>query len=89
MNEISRKFSEGAIVSFMKESEEISLPARGPEEQRLSVQGLGKKILKKNLEEYNLDPKFFENMFELLLEKKTEKAMELLEKQFTQSPPRA
>jgi DNA repair exonuclease SbcCD nuclease subunit len=90
LKEIQARFEDQAIVSFRKEKEEEVLPSRSPEEQRLSVQELGRKILKKNLQGFGLDPKLFEYVFELLLDKKPEKVMELLEKeQSTQPQPRA
>jgi len=81
LNEMQTKFEDQAIISFKKEADEEVLPARSPEEQRLSVQELGKKILKQNLKDSGLDPKLFEDIFELLLNKKPEKAMELLDKE--------
>jgi DNA repair exonuclease SbcCD nuclease subunit len=78
---IQAKFQELAILSFRKDFEEEALPTRTLEEHRLSVQELGRKLLRENLETAGLDPEKFESIFELLLEKRTEQAQELLYKQ--------
>lgn len=77
---IQSRFQELAIISFRKDFDEEALPAKTLEEHRLSVQELGRKILRENLEAAGLDPERFESIFELLLEKRTEQAQELLYK---------
>ena len=60
LKEIEAAFSDKAIISFRKDqSEEAAPAARGLEEQRLSVQELGMKLLKENLEKAGLDPKMY------------------------------
>ncbi len=81
MNELKAKFSEKAILSFRKESSAGEAPtARGLEEQRLSVQELGRKLLQENLEKAGLDPRKYESVFETLLDNKPQEALELLRK---------
>jgi DNA repair exonuclease SbcCD nuclease subunit len=77
---IQDKFQDQAILSFKKDFEEEAPPAKTLEEHKLSVQELGRKILHENLQAAGLDPERFENIFELLLEKKNESAQELLYK---------
>ena len=60
--------------TFEKEKFEV----KTLEEHRLSVQELGRKLLIENLKEMKLDPKLFENVFELLSEDKIDKALKLL-----------
>ena len=78
INDLRIRFGSVAILSFKKEIEEELPAARSLEEQKISVQELGKKVLMKNLEEFRLDTKTFESLFELLLEKKDEDAINLL-----------
>jgi len=76
--ELSAKFSSSAILKVKKESEEALEGAVGLEEQRLSVRELGKKLLRENLQKQGLEPDLFEQVFELLLEKREARALELL-----------
>jgi DNA repair exonuclease SbcCD nuclease subunit len=78
--DIEAKFSDKVIISFKREKIEEKLPTKTLEEHKLSVEELGKKLLAENLKKFNLDPKFFENVFELLANNKIEEAMELLNK---------
>jgi DNA repair exonuclease SbcCD nuclease subunit len=80
LQEIQDKFQGQAILSFKKDFEEESLPVKSLEEHKLSVQELGKKLLRENLQAAGLDPERFESIFELLLEKKNEQAQGLLYK---------
>ncbi len=77
---IQEKFQDQAILSFKKDFEEEPIPTRTLEEHTLSVQELGRKLLRENLQSAGLDPERFESIFELLLEKKTEQAQEMLYK---------
>jgi len=81
LDEIKSRFGDKAIISFRKETEEEKIQARTPEEHKLSVQELGKKLLEENLREAKLDPKTFEHVFELLQENKMDEVMELLSKE--------
>lgn len=79
IKDIRERFSGKAILSFKRESEEKEeAGAVSLEEQRLSVRELGRKLLRENLERQGLKPEVFEGVFELLLEKRHEKALELL-----------
>ncbi len=80
MQNLQKEFEGSAIISFKKDFEEPKLPAKTLEEHTLSVQELGKKILAENLQAAGLDPQRFEAIFELLLEKKIERAQEMLYK---------
>lgn len=76
---LKERFGDRAILNFRKESGAVEGGgAVGMEEQRLSVRDLGKKLLRENLERQGLEPDLFEQVFELLLEKRQEKALELL-----------
>ncbi|MBL7160575.1 MAG: DNA repair exonuclease [Candidatus Aenigmarchaeota archaeon] len=66
-----------ALLHLSKETPQA--PTR--QEQALSVQESGRKLLENNLKQFSLDPKTFETIFELLLEKKREEALKLLRKQ--------
>jgi len=79
LKNIETKFEDKIIVSFKKDFEKDSLPeARSLEEHKLSVQELGRKIMKENLKELKLDENLFEAVFELLLEKRADDALRLL-----------
>jgi DNA repair exonuclease SbcCD nuclease subunit len=77
---IQEKFQDQAMLSFRKDFEEEALPAQTLEEHTLTVQELGRKLLRENLHSAGLNPERFESIFELLLEKKAEQAQELLYK---------
>ncbi len=74
-NEIESKFGEKLLVSFKREVRKEEVPTRTLEEHKLSVEEMGRKLLMENLEKSGLDPKFFEDIFELLVEGKTENVM--------------
>jgi len=76
--ELQSAFGERTVLVFKKELGEEKLASRGLEEQRLSVQELGRKLLRQNLVQAGLNPKTFETVFELLEEKKPDAALELL-----------
>lgn len=73
--EITARFGKEAILKIVQEKE---IPTLSLEEQKLSVQQSGKQLLEKNLKQLNLDPKLFEAVFELLVNKKQEEALNLL-----------
>ena len=76
--DMQEKYKDQAILSFKKDFEEEAIPIRSLEEHTLSVQELGRKLLRENFQAAGLDPERFESIFELLLEKKTEQAQEML-----------
>jgi hypothetical protein len=77
LGDLKDMFSASAILSFKKDLEDLPV-ARSAEEQKISVQELGRAILLKNLKGFGLDEPAFESVFELLLEKKDDEAMDLL-----------
>ena len=74
------KFQDSAIISIKKDFEDDALPAKSMEEHVLSVQDMGKKLLRENLHTAGLNPERFEAIFELILEKRPDQAQELLYK---------
>jgi DNA repair exonuclease SbcCD nuclease subunit len=80
LSDLQERFQGQALLSFRKDFEEEALPTKTLEEHRLSVQELGRKLLRENLQSAGLDPERFESIFELILERKTEQAQELLYK---------
>ncbi len=81
-NNLSLKFGDKAFIFFKKEIAE-RFPTRTVEEQRLSVQELGEKILKDNLERIGLDPLIFGNIFELLEEGKYDDVLNFIKQKET------
>ena len=77
-DEIESKFGDKFLLSFKKDIRREELPTRTLEEHKLSVEEMGRRLLLDNLEKSGLDPKFFEDVFELLVEGKTDKATEML-----------
>jgi DNA repair exonuclease SbcCD nuclease subunit len=75
-NEIESRFGGKAILSFRKETRREEIPARTMEEHKLSVEEMGRKFLLENLEKSGLDPEFFEDVFDLLAEGRTEDVTE-------------
>lgn len=78
--ELRQGFGDRAILKLKSDSGEEA-PEAGAvslEEQRLSVRELGKRLLRDNLKRQGLEPDVFEQVFELLLEKREGKALELL-----------
>lgn len=86
VNELEMKFGEKLILSFRKEKSESKLPTKTLEEHKLSVEEMGRKILLENLKKSGLDTKTFENIFELLVEGKSEEAMNTLMKIRSKEP---
>ena len=79
--DISEKYEESAIIYFKKDvEEEQKIEIKGILERVESVNELGTKLLRENLQKFNLDPQTFENIFELLDNNKVEEAENLLEK---------
>ena len=74
-DELQARFGNQAMLMVAQEKE---LPSLTIEEQKVSVQQQGREILEKNLKSLGLDPRLFEQVFELLLEKKQEEALTLL-----------
>ncbi|MEM5872011.1 MAG: DNA repair exonuclease [Candidatus Aenigmatarchaeota archaeon] len=78
-NKIKLMFQDKLILNFYIEKEEKEIfESKTLEEQKLSVEELGKKILLENLQKENLDVKTFENVFELLSENKNDEAESLI-----------
>jgi len=82
LSDLQERFQGHAILSFKKDFEDSEIQAQPQtlEEHRLSVQELGRKLLRENLQSAGLDPERFESIFELLLERKNEQAQEMLYK---------
>jgi len=79
LKQIEAKHDGRAIISFRKEFNKDSLPeAKGIEEHTLSVNELGRKIMRENMGHFRLNEDTFEQVFELLLEKRAEDALKLL-----------
>jgi DNA repair exonuclease SbcCD nuclease subunit len=78
LDEIRTRFSGRAILHFRKDVDDEKPVVRSIDEQRLSAQETGRKALENNLKEFKLDPRVFENVFELVLENKLDDAVDLL-----------
>lgn len=78
LSELAERFSSDAIFSVKTDFEDEETKAADPEEHRLSVQELGRKLLRENLKGSKLDPATFENVFELLESGEHDKALEHL-----------
>jgi DNA repair exonuclease SbcCD nuclease subunit len=78
LSDIRARFGEKAIIYIRKDIEEEKPVVRSIEEQRMSVQEMGRKALIDNLKGFNLDTATFESIFELILENKIEEAVDLL-----------
>ncbi len=88
INRLKTKFEDRALLYFRKKTTGEERPeAKSLEEHRLSVEKLGKKLLRENLEQAKLNPRLFEEIFELLLEKKQDDALEILEKGLNEIRP--
>ncbi|MFC2144009.1 hypothetical protein ACFLQO_01460, partial [Candidatus Aenigmatarchaeota archaeon] len=81
LENIKTMFQDRALVSFKKATDDEHIQAKTIEEHKLSVQELGKKLLEDNLREAKLDPRIFEDVFELILENKSDEVIELLRKE--------
>ncbi|MCK5023583.1 MAG: DNA repair exonuclease [Candidatus Aenigmarchaeota archaeon] len=75
VSELETKFGDKALLSFKKEKTEKDLPTKTLEEHKLSVEEMGRKILLSNLKNAGLSEKKFEDIFELLVEGKTDDVM--------------
>ena len=75
-DELMIKFGDKAFISFGFEKEEIE--TKTLEEHVLSVKDMGKQLLKDNLKEAGIEE--WEPIFELLLNKKQEEVIKMLEK---------
>lgn len=79
ISETESIYGEKSILSVKRESmEEKKFESKTLEEHKLSVEELGKKLLRQNLEKEGLDPRTFEGIFELLVEGKSDEAIGLL-----------
>ncbi len=74
---LNSRFGERTILSVRQEAEEEP-QAVGIREHTLSVQELGRKLLKQNLEEAGLEKEVYEGVFDLLVHGKPEEALRLL-----------
>jgi DNA repair exonuclease SbcCD nuclease subunit len=78
------KFSDKAVLVLVKELESQELTEKREllknlREQKLSVEELGLNLLKRNLEEFDMEKEFdYETMFHLLSEDQTESALNIL-----------
>ncbi|MEM7822965.1 MAG: DNA repair exonuclease [Candidatus Aenigmatarchaeota archaeon] len=79
--EIQARYGEGALLVFKKQQKE-GFAARSLEMQRASVQEIGSKILESSLRDAGLEPEIWEQVFELLLEKRADDVIKLLKQQF-------
>ncbi len=79
--ELEERFSGKMILSFRTSFEEREIKGVGIEEHRLSVNELGRRILGENLKRGGLDSGLFERIFELLLHRKPEAALDVLRKE--------
>ncbi len=79
LNYIAKRYSNHAILSFKKSpSCKEGFGFKTVEEHKLSVEELGKKLLRENIARSGLDIPVFENVFEFLLEGKAEEALNIL-----------
>ena len=65
-NALKKKYQDVALLSFRKDIEKEGLETKTIEEQKMSVDDLGKKLLRQNLESAKLDPVVFETVFEMM-----------------------
>jgi DNA repair exonuclease SbcCD nuclease subunit len=91
-NDIEMKFGSRVILSLKKAAAgKEALPTKTLEEHKLSVEEMGRKILFENLAKAKLDTGRFEGLFELLVEGKTDEAIDILTKmpgRENEKPPR-
>lgn len=83
IKELEMKFGEKFLLSFRKEKEIKKIPTKTLEEHKLSVEDMGRKILRQNLKKAKLDSNTFEGIFELLVEGKSKEVEGML----TEPPP--
>ncbi len=78
-DELKIKYGDKGLLYFGFEKQDEKLSGVSIQEQELSVQELGKKLLRENLEKEGLDVQKYENVFELLINKKQDKVVEIFE----------
>ena len=76
--ELNSRFGDRAILSIRQVIKEEDSGAVGMEEHKLSVQELGRKLLRQNLGKSGLEEELFEGVFDLLVSGKPEEALRLL-----------
>ncbi len=81
VRELEERFSGKMILSFRTSFEEREINRVGIEEHRLSVNELGRRILGENLKSGGLDAGLFERIFELLLHRKPDAALDVLRRE--------
>ena len=72
-------FENKAIIIISAEFKDEIYRAKTMEEQKFSVQEMGEKILREEIQKHALNQKIFEKVFELLLENHQEKVLRLVE----------
>jgi len=84
LRNVENKFSDKAVLVLVKELESQELTEKREllknlREQKLSVEELGLNLLKRNLEEFDMEKEFdYDTMFHLLAEDQTESALNIL-----------
>ncbi|MBU1135228.1 MAG: DNA repair exonuclease [Nanoarchaeota archaeon] len=78
VNTLKNKYQDVALLSFKKDLEKDEIETKTIEEQKLSVEDLGKKLLRQNLESAKLNPETFETVFEMMEQGKGEEVVAFL-----------
>lgn len=78
IREMEERFADRVILSFRTSFEEKEIKGASIEEHRLSVNEMGRKLLGENLKSAGLEPALFERVFELLLNRKPDSALDAL-----------
>jgi DNA repair exonuclease SbcCD nuclease subunit len=76
---LEMRFGERAVISVKKAKKKEQPQTVSIEQQKMSVQEMGRKILEENLKKAGLEPRLFVEFFELLAEGKTEEASALID----------
>ena len=76
--ELESAYGEKVMLSFKSDWAPAEFSPAGLEERKLSVQELGMKFLRKNMKDAGLEPRKFESVFELLENRNTDAALDLL-----------
>ncbi|MFH1445697.1 MAG: DNA repair exonuclease [Nanoarchaeota archaeon] len=84
---LKNKYQDIALVSFRKDIDKQELQTKTIEEQKLSAEDLGKKLLRQNLETAKLDPKTFENVFDMLENGKGDSVVDFLRENHREEEP--
>ena len=79
VEELKIKYGDKGLLYFGFENGEEKIEGINIQDQELSVQELGKKLLRENLEKLGLDVQKYENVFDLLINKKQDKVVEMFE----------